>query len=184
MIGYLHGTIIRSGDDHIVIDVSGVGYLVFVSEQILTKYPEKSETELFIHTSVSERDIQLFGFETRNELAFFKMLLNVNGIGPKSALAILNSPYEEVAAAIVGENEFYLGQLPGIGKKTASRMIIELKSKLQEKGFEATSSYNHIPVEALNALVELGYTKKEAAERLKDIDTQQPIEVIIKEALH
>jgi len=111
------------------------------------------------------------------------MLISVGGIGPKSAISILNTSYEEIAGAILSENELFLTQLPGIGKKTAGRMVVELKSRLKDKGFDSNSSFKQLPGEVVEALLELGYTRKEASDRLKDIDLSLPVEEIIKKAL-
>ncbi|QGG46686.1 Holliday junction branch migration protein RuvA [Heliorestis convoluta] len=136
MISFLRGLLVGVGEDAIVLDVSGVGYHVFVPSTVLEQLPRVGET-MKIHTYFHHREeqVQLFGFQSEEELAFFRLLLEVSGIGPKVGLAILSTfPAKQLERAIVTEDMMVLTRIPGIGKKTAQRLVVELRDKLLKQG--------------------------------------------------
>jgi Holliday junction DNA helicase RuvA len=131
MIDFLRGTIVHIEEDYIVMDVHGVGYRIYCANPYLFHNELEKECTVFIHHYVREDAILLYGFRQRNEQALFRRLLEVSGIGPKMALGILSAgPPETVVSAIQQENVVFLSKLPGIGKKTAQRIILDLKDKL------------------------------------------------------
>ena len=171
MIAYLIGTIQKKLPKNIIINTGKVGYLVNVSAPLLEKLNEKDEIELYIHTKVREDDISLYGFENFSELEFFKTLLNVNGIGPKLGLEIISHHPDRAKAAIISGDIPFLSKIPGIGKKTAERIIVELKNKLELQ--DITRLHNEIEKDihqdVINALESLGYQKFEIIRILKKL---------------
>ena len=133
MISYLTGKPTFDLDGTLVLDVRDVGYRVFVTPATLTWALMQETVSLWVHTLVRETSMDLYGFETKNELYFFEKLLDVSGIGPKSALGIISlASTDTLYQAIVNQNLAFLTSVPGIGKKTAERMCVELKDKLKE----------------------------------------------------
>lgn len=171
MIAYLTGTVLKKLPKGIVVNTGNVGYLVHISESSLQKITENESIELFIHTKVREDDISLYGFETGEELDFFKTVLNVNGIGPRIALEILSHDLSRTKGAILSNDLLYLTKIQGIGKKTAERIVIELKNKLDWA--EAKRPHHNISPqvneESVSALLGLGYQKFEVTRVLKDL---------------
>jgi holliday junction DNA helicase RuvA len=173
MIAYLSGKIIKKLEKGIILDTGNVGYLVHLPAPHLEKAREKSDAEYFIFTKVREDDISLYGFETVGELDFFKTILNVNGIGPKLGLEILSQNPEKVKAALKGSDLNFLTKIPGIGKKTAERMVVELKGKIDWNDIDLTRAHGSIDLpfgeEAVQALTGLGYQKAEINNVLKNM---------------
>ncbi|OGQ07772.1 MAG: Holliday junction DNA helicase RuvA [Deltaproteobacteria bacterium RIFCSPLOWO2_12_FULL_40_28] len=179
MIAYLSGKILQKTLNTLVINVNGVGYEVFISKVTLEKTPALGENiHLPIYTHVTEGSISLFGFFNPSEKIVFKKLLGVSGIGPKTALQILSGiSTENLVRAVVEENVPKLTSINGIGRKTAERLVVELKDKLKELFDELSlrefSDGVKPPVlvydEALSALVNLGYNKQEAEKVLGQI---------------
>lgn len=195
MFYYLNGTVAHIGPHLAVIDCGGVGYACRTTNYTLSGLSKGSQAKLYTYLHVREDIFELYGFSTEGELSSFQMLLGVSGVGPKAALAILSSTTPEgLAMAIVSENEKALTCAPGIGKKIAQRIILELKDKLA-KGQLTTSSgeafaggVTIIPEnknsEASAALAVLGYSQPEITTALKGLDVEQlTLEQIIKQAL-
>lgn len=195
MFYYLNGTVAHIGPYLAVIDCGGVGYACRTTNYTLSGLSKGSQAKLYTYLHVREDIFELYGFSTEGELSSFQMLLGVSGVGPKAALAILSSTTPEgLAMAIVSENEKPLTCAPGIGKKIAQRIILELKDKLA-KGQLTTSSgeafaggVTIIPEnktsEASAALAVLGYSQPEITTALKGLDVEQlTLEQIIKQAL-
>lgn len=195
MFYYLNGTVAHIGPYLAVIDCGGVGYACRTTNYTLSGLSKGRQAKLYTYLHVREDIFELYGFSTEGELSSFQMLLGVSGVGPKAALAILSSTTPEgLAMAIVSENEKALTCAPGIGKKIAQRIILELKDKLA-KGQLTTSSgeafaggVTIIPEnktsEASAALAVLGYSQPEIATALKGLDVEQlTLEQIIKQAL-
>ncbi|MBI5641389.1 MAG: Holliday junction branch migration protein RuvA [Nitrospirae bacterium] len=157
MIGFLKGKLASRRPDNILIDVHGVGYQVQVPLNILTRLPEEgSEVFLHIYTHVREDSLLLFGFSTEDEKKVFTTLLGISGIGPKMALNILSGmSHENFLKAIEKEDVALLCSIPGLGKKTAHRLILELREKLPS----STGTQDRVFDDTLSALVNLGYKK-------------------------
>ncbi|MBE6062898.1 MAG: Holliday junction branch migration protein RuvA [Clostridium butyricum] len=193
MYEYIRGKYIGINKDYIVVENNGIGYKIFTSGATMSDVPETGEEiVLYLEQIVREDFIGLYGFDSREELDMFKLLLNVNGVGPKAALSLLSiSRVNNLKYAIMTGDEKHICRGVGIGKKTAARIILELKDKLQPDELldgafedEAVIPENTIAVsEALSALLALGYSEKEAEKVLKTIDKNDSVENIIKNAL-
>jgi len=173
MIAHLRGTLLATSPGHAIVDCHGVGYEVTVSMNTFTQLPEAgSEVSLFIYTNVREDQIALFGFHLAEEKALFEKLLSVSGIGPKLAVNILGGmkPHD-LAATIRGGDATRLTRMPGVGKKTAERMVLELKDKLTEFGVAPAPPRPRHPLEedVLSALINLGYQAAAAEKSLEQL---------------
>src|SRR5262244_43396 len=170
MIAHLHGRLIFKRPNQAVIETGGVGYEVAISVPTFSELPgEGSEVSLFIHTHVREDAIALFGFLRAEEKQLFEKLISVSGIGPKLAITVLSGmPADAMVAAIKGNNVAALTRIPGIGKKTAERMVLELRDKLEAFGVPAETAAAMSPVEedVISALVNLGYQRLVAEKAL------------------
>ncbi len=193
MIALLNGRIAYKTVDHIILDVGGVGYRILVPLSTYYALPESGQAELHIHTHVREDAIQLFGFGTFEEKGIFTVLISVSGVGPKLALNILSHiPTSELAAALANSDIARLSSLPGIGKKTAERLSLELKDKVApflaagRDNEEALSlSKPDLLDDLLSALINLGYKENVARNALKsmEITPDSPLETTLKAAL-
>lgn len=172
MISYLKGTLLRKRDQQVILETSGVGYLVHINASSLERLPEEGkEIEFFIYTAVRDDAIVLYGFEREQELQFFQKLIQVSGVGAKTALAILNHPIDETMNAILTENEAFLSSIPGIGKKLAARIILELKGKLDldlPSVLSSKTGKNHAFEEAVSALLNLGYQRPKILQFIRE----------------
>jgi Holliday junction DNA helicase RuvA len=167
MIAYLSGSLRERTPAEVVIDVGGVGYQLFVSVQTYQQLPPLgSPVDLFVHTHVREDAIQLYGFGERVERDLFLLLNQVSGIGPRLALNILSVPAVDLREALKKSDTVRLVSIPGVGKKTAERMIVELRDKvvaLAEDGEAARGNGEaEVPQAAVSALVNLGYRRPDA----------------------
>lgn len=162
MIAWIDGRVVSRGTDHVVVDVGGIGYKVLVARQ-----PVGDRVALHTHHIVREDAQLLVGFETREELSLFEMLIGVSNVGPKAALSLLSmaGPAELAGALATGDVQT-LAKAPGVGKKTAERLIVELRSKV--RGLTGPAAPQVPPEdEALAALVALGYSSAEASRALR-----------------
>lgn len=196
MYEYIKGNYIGINKDYIVVENNGIGYKIFTSGATMSSVPENgAEITLYVDQIVREDFIGLYGFKDREELEMFKLLISISGVGAKAALSLLSiSRINNLKYAIIMEDDKHLCRAPGIGKKTAGRIILELKDKIKtdevsegvdiQQGFEdiAPSNSNAIG-EALGALLALGYSEKEAENALKKVNRQESVENIIKECL-
>lgn len=195
MYYYISGELILADPSNAVIDAQGVGYCMNISGNTLGKLAGKigSKVRLYTYLSVREDAMELYGFYTLEELAAFRMLISVSGVGAKSAVAILTlmSP-ERFATAVMNGDAKAISGAQGIGIKTAQRIILELKDKVgKELGSDASASITEdaLPAgqnnisEAANALMVLGYTRAEASYALKGADPSAELEALIKTAL-
>lgn len=190
MIAFIKGKLADIQAGSVIIDVGGIGYKVQVPLSLQYRLPAAG-SELMLHTSlvVREDSFSLYGFQGENELAFFLKLLNVSGVGPRGALAILSiyTP-AELGRAIAGEDIASLTRAPGIGKKTAARIVLELKDKVSDL-FDASDPRNIVigrEVDALEALEALGYSAVEARRAVKEAQAgldNPPVEELVKNAL-
>ncbi len=194
MISYLKGILSEISHTEVVIECNGVGYLVFVSLKTIEQLPETSkEVKLLTHFIPREDSHNLYGFYNETERAMFRLLIGISGIGPKIALGILSSvTIDGLIRFIAGADVASLTKLPGIGKKTAERVVVELKDKVS--GFEiedlkvVTNPQNNLSNEAISALIALGYNKtvseKCVNKVLKDTEgLELSAEIIIRNAL-
>lgn len=170
MIAHLRGRLISKHPNQAIVEAGGVGYDVVISVPTFSELPElNAEVSFFIHTHVREDALALFGFLRAQEKQLFEKLLSVSGIGPKLAITILSGmPADAMVAAIKGNNVAALTRIPGIGKKTAERMVLELRDKLDAFGIAAEAAPTVSPVEedVISALVNLGYQRAVAEKAL------------------
>lgn len=192
MYYYVNGTVAEIGPNLAVIDCGGVGYACATTNYTLAQLKRGEQAKLYTYLHVREEIFDLYGFSTQAELNSFKMLLGVSGVGPKAALAILSSGTpDQLALSIVTGDEKSLTGVPGIGKKIAQRIILELKDKLakEQTGFDARmGTLSPIPAggktqEAASALAVLGYSSQEISAALKGVDAALPVEEMIRIAL-
>lgn len=167
MIGFLKGKVITSNEQHLILDVSSVGYKVLCPLPLLLSIQDGDDLQLHIHTHVREDQLNLYGFKTKEDLFIFEKLINISGIGPKSALSMLSihSP-SSLANIVENEDVQSLSHTPGVGKKTAEKIIIELRGKL--KAFSSSENNDSLN-EVRMALDALGYSPKEVSESLRNI---------------
>jgi holliday junction DNA helicase RuvA len=186
MISRLRGKPVASSADGLVLDVNGVGYRLFATPAAVRKADGADEVLIETHLHVREDAMQLFGFADADERELFEQLLAVSGVGPKVALAIVSGyTPAELRRAIVREDDALFQTIPGIGKKTAQRVVLELKEKIAPlAAVEAPhlgAGDGHIV--ARDALVELGYSAAEAEQRLASVDPDLPPAERVREAL-
>ena len=196
MFYYLDGTVAEILPFLAVIDCGGVGYACKTTNNTLSSLKKGQRGKLYTYLNVGEGIFELYGFATQNELNSFKLLLSVSGVGPKAALAILSSTTpESLALAIVTEDAKALTAAPGIGKKIAQRIILELKDKMAKetasgldfsggRGSPAPALFANKATEAAQALAVLGYSSQEVSIALKGVDVENlPLEEIIRQGL-
>ncbi len=181
MIGSIKGKITFKTEKFVIVEAGGVGYKVSVSPDTLSKLG--NEVTLWIHTHVREDSLDLYGFLEHSELEFFEMLIGVSGIGPKGALAILGiTSVDTLKRAIQTGDTMYLTKLSGIGKKTAEKIVIELRDKMGSE-IEQSGTSLQGELDSLEALKSLGYSQNEAREALKKVPPDLGTNAKIKEAL-
>jgi len=188
MIGFLNGKIISSKPTKILLDVNGVGYVVFISINTFEKISNKEKVSLYIHTNVKEDSITLYGFYSESEKEIFELLISISGIGPKLALSVLSGiQTEDLKDAILNGDVSRIVAIPGIGKKTAERLILELRGKVGDVRVEGDSPVAHgVKQEAVSALTTLGYNYATAEKIVRQILTSSPnctLEELIKNSL-
>lgn len=188
MYEYLKGKLESIHEDYLVIDVTGVGYKVSSSQNTIRNAVVDAIVKIYTQLIVKEDDMVLFGFDTREELYMFKLLNTVSGVGPKAAVGLLNQfKSQEIAIAILSNDVTKLVRAQGIGKKTAERIILELKDKINTNSAIAVQSFNSDSndlAQVIEALTALGYNYSEAAQAVSRIkNTQASINILIKEAL-
>lgn len=168
MYEYIKGTLIEATPQFAIIDVQGVGYKINIPLNLFQKLPqEQNDVLLFTYFVVRENDQALYGFLTRHERELFCRFIAVSGIGPKTALAMLgHSNHVDIISSIRQNNVSALCKIPGIGKKTAERLILEIKDKLP---IDSLPSSNQIIYDAMNALTNLGYSQTIAEKAIKEI---------------
>ncbi|MCM8710433.1 Holliday junction branch migration protein RuvA [Clostridium sp. SYSU_GA19001] len=192
MYEYIKGIFIGVNKDYIIIDNNGIGYKIYTSGTTLASMPKTNEkVTLFLQQIIREDFIGLYGFLTRDELNMFNLLLSITGVGAKASLSLLSiSSVTNLKYAILTGDEKTLTRAPGIGKKTAQRIILELRDKLKNDDFitENKDIIEHKEIsknlsEALEALLALGYSEKEAESALKKVSKDDTVESIIKNSL-
>lgn len=170
MIALLEGKLEFKGQKFVVVSVSGVGYKIFVAAETLNKLPEKNQAvKLWTHQHVRENALELYGFLSFAELDMFETLIHVSGIGPKGALGVLSiAPIDTLKKAISTGDTSYLTRVSGIGRKTAEKIVLELKDKMSGSS-DVSAPELREEADALDALVSLGYSRKEAKDALQEI---------------
>jgi Holliday junction DNA helicase RuvA len=188
MISYIQGTVSKIDEELIIVETNNIGYGIFTSLNTIDSINLNEEIKVHTHLYVREDKINLFGFLTEEELDMFEKLIKISGVGPKAAIAILSiSKVKTLKREIANENINYLKKASGIGKKTAGKIILELKDKMDvifedDDGLEIDSSISGSFVE--NALIQLGFNKMEIRKALSKIKSEgKQEEEIIKEAL-
>ncbi|MDP2705210.1 MAG: Holliday junction branch migration protein RuvA [Patescibacteria group bacterium] len=168
MIGRLKGVVVYRGSNHLIIETDGIGYKVFVTSAVLSGISEEKEKAFWIHTAVRENAIDLYGFETREDIEFFEQLLTVQGIGPKSALSVLDAAsVKTLKQGISLGDTSHLIKVSGIGKKSAEKIMLGLKDKF--KDMEGHAGLEN-EIDALEALTALGYTQRDVRDAFQKID--------------
>ncbi len=196
MYSYISGTLEEVREDSIVVDNHGIGYLLYIPLRIHEELPEiGSQVKIYTYLQAREDTLILFGFASEDEIAMFQLLLTVSGIGPKGALALLSSySANEIRFAVASDDDKLLSRASGIGGKTAQRIIIELKDKVDlEEAVDAFGKTgpvvyegnSSVKKEAVEALVALGYTSSDAARVLSciEISEDDEVEEVLKQAL-
>lgn len=198
MFEYIKGTVAHLYPGYIVIDNQGIGYKILMANPFRYTDQMSQEILIYVYQDVKQDSMQLFGFKTMQEKNLFLKLINVSGIGPKSALAILaNDNHQGFVQAIEDNNVTFLTKFPGVGKKTAQQIVLDLKGKLSEfegtdgndlegqQVFDMPEGSNQSFKEAIEALLALGYTKKDVARVRKQFDDRKKLstDAYIREAL-
>ena len=196
MIAYIKGTLERRAESYIIIETGGIGYQIFVSPATLAKLPQTGEmVKVFTYFSVKEDGVSLYGFASAEEQEMFHKLLTVSGVGPKGALGFLSQlTPQEIILAIISEDVKTLSKAPGVGRKTAQRVILELKDKFKTEealsmgeevqGIVETSVGGDAKFEAIDAMTALGYSRSEAAKAVNAVAAEGlSTEDILKAAL-
>lgn len=188
MFEYMIGEVVEKKKDYIVLLVNNIAYKVFTSKETMESDIYDGEVKIYMNLVVREDDMSLFGFANRYELDFFNLITTVNGVGPKTAIGILSEQrVSDLQKAIVANDEKALMKAPGIGKKTAQRIILELKDKVSngsefEDVASITSASSNLS-EAIEAMTSLGYNKYEITSIAKGLDENMRVEDLIKELL-
>jgi Holliday junction DNA helicase RuvA len=182
VIARLRGTVASRTPAGIVVDVGGVGYLVAATPRVRARVGEETTVETYLH--VREDTLQLYGFASAEERGLFELLLGVSGVGPKVALAIVSgSTPDELRRAIVREDTARFEAIPGIGRKTAQRVVLELKEKLAADVAVPAANEAAATLLAREALVELGWSLVDAERALSGVDGELPVEEQVRAAL-
>lgn len=185
MIGYVSGIVVYSNEKFLIIDVSGVGYKVHTTPDVLTVSPVGTPVSLWIHTVVREDVLELFGFSSIAIQELFELLITISGIGPKSALGILAiADTASLVHAIKTENVAYLTQVSGIGKKTAEKIVLELREKVEKLQLASDVIEDTATRDVIDALLAMGYHERAIREALRMINTSHDnSSTMIREAL-
>lgn len=174
MIAYLNGQVIYKASNYIISNTNGLGYKVYAPESFLNEIVLDKQQELYISHQIREDASDLYGFKSINDLDLFEMLLSVSGVGPKSALGVLNiASASDVKESIIRGDANLLTKVSGIGKKTAERLVLELKTKVIKLGGDISSDTNisSYGADEIDALISLGYSINEAREALNKVDS-------------
>lgn len=170
MIARLSGTVVHKETRFAIIDVSGVGYKVSMTEETLTGLREDAEVTLFTYLAVREDALDLYGFKDFATKSFFELLISISGIGPKTALGVLNvTTLPALRRAVTSQDTSHLTKVSGIGNKLAQKIVLELKGKFEAEDAESGTTLRE-EVDALEALKSLGYSQSEAREALKKVE--------------
>lgn len=192
MLEYIRGEVVSKSPTKLILEVAGIGYSLHIPLSTFEKIPDHGEITILSQLIVREDTVRIFGFATGEERELFQMLLSVNGIGPNLAMAILSgSSVSDIKQAVINEDAKALGRIKGIGKKTAERIVLELKEGIEEvatsMSVEVDVAQKSIMADAVMALVSLGYGKsvaeKAVNEAIKKLQTKDNVEMLVREAL-
>ena len=188
MIAHLRGKLLARRPNQVIVETMGVGYDVTISVPTFSELPPAGgEVALHIHTHVREDQIALYGFLRPEEKHLFEKLISVSGIGPKLAITILSGmPTDEMIAAIRGNDVARLTKIPGIGRKTAERMVLELRDKMPPVGTDqvhVVPSLSAVQEDVLSALVNLGYQRATAEKALSSVEKNGSFDAMFRAAL-
>jgi Holliday junction DNA helicase RuvA len=186
MLHYLIGKLIQKKENYFILEMGGVGMRIFCSVNTLRKLPAvEGEVKVFTHMNIKEDAWDIYGFSDQNELDFFTKLISVNGVGPKTALNILNVDTADRLMAAINEGRVdLLTKASGIGKKTSERVVVELRGKFAQIGSEGLTGLMESDSDIVDVLCNLGYTKEQARKAISKIDPEaESIEDRIKSAL-
>jgi Holliday junction DNA helicase RuvA len=179
MIATIQGKILFSGDDNLVVEVGGIGYLVYVPDILTATLRRGEKISLFTHLVVREDSLTLFGFQDKEQVFLFKELIKVNGVGPRLALETLSTHSPDVIKrAVVNKQEEIFSQVSGIGKKTAQKILLSLEGRIPlDDGFVISPETAGINAEVQEALMSLGYSVLEAQAALQVIPDDVPLDL-------
>ena len=197
MISYIKGMVTDIEENAAIVECAGIGYRIFTTPQVLQEDLRiDRDIAMYTHLQVKEDDMQLYGFASRDDLRIFKLLISVNGIGPKAGLGVLSGlSADEIRFAVLSEDIATISKAPGVGKKTAQKLILELKDKLDlQDAFEqkltnqkanSSNAANEAQRETVEALTALGYSAAKALKAVRQIDITEDddVSVLLKEAL-
>lgn len=193
MYSYISGTLAEVGEEEVVIDNHGIGYRIFVPKTVLYRLSHVGEqVTVYTYLNVREDALQLYGFSSANERKLFQLLLGVNGIGPRGALAILSVlSAEDLRFAILAEDAKAIAAAPGIGGKTAQRVILDLKDKIDRipvmglADHRKQTAMNGVKTDVIEALTSLGYSSSQVVKAMEDMDISEDaaLEEVIKDVL-
>lgn len=187
MIAYLSGSVVAVNGSSVIVNVNGVGYGVQMSREDVDIIQASQPIELYIYEHIQEKAHDLYGFSSQSALNLFEDLISINGVGPKAGLAILDlGSVQSIKQAIASGNSAYVAGAKGVGKKTAERVVVELRDKLGEAVMyeKATGSIQSVTDEAIEALVALGYSSQQAIEALSRVEaetTEERVRAALKE---
>lgn len=169
MISKITGKIIYRADKFVIVEANNIGYKVFSTTELLSRAKMEENLEIWTYLAVRENALDLYGFANKKELDFFELLITISGVGPKTALGILNvATVDSLRQAISTKETAHLTKVSGLGKKMADKIVLELKDKLGN--YEEINFGHKEEIDALEALKSLGYSHKEAREALQEID--------------
>lgn len=194
MYSYISGQLVEVNEETIVVDNHGIGYEFFIPKSVVYQLPNVGgNVKIYTYLYVREDAMQFFGFRTKEELALFKLLIGVNGIGPKGALAVLGVlSAQDLRFAILAEDAKAIAAAPGIGSKTAQRVIIDLKDKIDKiapagsaSGIPINDAASAIKTDVIDAMTSLGYSASQALRAMEDMEITEDdtVEVVLKEVL-
>lgn len=194
MFSYIKGIVTEVGADFVVVENGGIGFNIMTSQNVTANVKKGENITVYTHLNVREDDMSLFGFTKKDELNCFKLLINISGIGPKGALAILSVlSMDELRLAVLSEDYKAISKANGVGAKTAQRVVIELKDKFKLEDISYVNAEDDLPTEGANdtmsevaqALVSLGYSNFEALRAIKKVEGYDKLSssALLKEAL-
>ncbi len=183
MIGFLSGKVQKLTHQILVHTSGGVGYQVELGPTLFLRLQDNDQVNLFIYTHVKEDALKLFGFQSQKDLSLFELILSVSGVGPKTAIAIIDAGAERLVTAVQNADVSFFSSIPRVGKKLAQKIIIELKSKLGGLKELDLSPLSQTEQDVVDGLLGLGFAETHVHEVLKTLDTKQSVEKVLKAAV-